>query len=238
MHVLVVVGHGEHILFFSKVAPVEVHVKIGKLIGYIGNTCFIAKILYGVSRTSNLPLLIVTHIHSREVAAHTQPASEAITRRYIVSLRQHLAVVGISGPFFSSTQVLNITLDIILCIAVYHPALHVDGMFSRTPGITQAQVDVVTFLRANADVSTLQIFVTKHLFNSGQAVSFFVRELCLQAGQNEVGSGSAISPRVHHTAGTYIITTGTILGYRPCHILTVVFAECREVPLFGRHQAV
>ena len=34
------------------------------------------------------------------------------------------------------------------------------------------------------------------------------------------------------------IPTGIIIGHRSCHILAVVFAECREVPLFGRHQAV
>lgn len=72
-------------------------------------------------------------------------------------------------------------------------------MFSKTPGITQVQVDVVTFLGTDADVSTLQVFVTKHLFDSGQAVSFFIRELRLQAGQDEVGSGSTISPRVYRT---------------------------------------
>lgn len=212
VHVLVVVSHGQYIPFLPEVAPIEVYVKISKLIGHIGNACLVTEIFHRVAGTADLHLLIVTHIHLREVAAHTQPASEAIACRYIVSLRQHLAIVGISGPFFSSAQVLDITLDIILRIAVYHTAFHVDGMFSKTPGITQVQVDVVTFLGTDADVSTLQVFVTKHLFDSGQAVSFFIRELRLQAGQDEVGSGSTISPRVYRTAGAYIITTGIILG--------------------------
>ena len=157
VHVLVVVSHGQYIPFLPEVAPIEVYVKISKLIGHIGNACLVTEIFHRVAGT-------------------------AIACRYIVSLRQHLAVVGISGPFFSSAQVLDITLDIILRIAVYHTAFHVDGMFSKTPGITQVQVDVVTFLGTDADVSTLQVFVTKHLFDSGQAVSFFIRELRLQAG--------------------------------------------------------
>lgn len=172
VHVLVVVSHGQHIPFLPEVAPIEVYVKISKLIGHIGNACLVTEIFHRVAGTADLHLLIVTHIHLREVAAHTQPASEAIACRYIVSLRQHLAVVGISGPFFSSAQVLDIALDIILRIAVYHTAFHVDRMFSKTPGITQVQVDVVTFLGTDADVSTLQVFVTKHLFDSGQTVSF------------------------------------------------------------------
>ena len=37
VHVLVVVSHGQHIPFLPEVAPIEVYVKISKLIGHIGN---------------------------------------------------------------------------------------------------------------------------------------------------------------------------------------------------------
>lgn len=51
VHVLVVVSHGQYIPFLPEVAPIEVYVKISKLIGHIGNACLVTEI------STELPVL-------------------------------------------------------------------------------------------------------------------------------------------------------------------------------------
>lgn len=49
--------------------------------------------------------------------ADTHPFAEAVTGGYVISLRQHLSVVYISGCRLAATQVGYVALDIILGIS-------------------------------------------------------------------------------------------------------------------------
>ena len=132
VQVLIIVGHSQCISFSSEVPPVECHVGIGKDIRQVGHTFFVGNVL----RTAGYGSLhIIAHVHLREITADTHPFAEAVTGGYVISLRQHLSVVYISGCRLAATQVGYVALDIILGIAINQPSLHIYGMSAESPVI-------------------------------------------------------------------------------------------------------
>ena len=58
-------------------------------------------------------LHIVAHVHLREVAAHTQPPAKAVAGGDVISFRQHLAVIDVSGCGLAAAQVGDVALDVV-----------------------------------------------------------------------------------------------------------------------------
>ena len=66
-------------------------------------------------------------------------------------------------------------------------------MFPECLVVAQVEVDIVAIFRSDTQFAHFQVFVTKHLFDGRQTISLFVRQLGLQACQDEVGSGRPVS---------------------------------------------
>ena len=104
--------------------------------------------------------------------------------------------------------------------------------------IAEVEVDVVAALGAQGDVAALQVFVAKHLFDGGQAVSAFVGQLGLQPGHDEVGARRAVAPRGSRAGGADEVAAVLVYRHGARHVLAVVLAEGGEVPPLAGHQPV
>ena len=222
VQVLVVVRYSQRIAFFPEVAPVEGHVGIGKDIRQVGHAFLISYIL----RTAGYGRLhIVAHVHLREVAAHTQPPAKAVAGGDVISLRQHLAVIDVSGCGLAAAQVGDVALDVVFGVTVDKAAFHVHGMFAESLVIAQVQVDVVAVLRPDADVAHFQVLIAEHLFDGGQAVGLFIGQLGLQSRQDEVSARRSIAYGMYAAGGAYIVVLIGIRSHRSGDKLVVMLAE-------------
>lgn len=77
--------------------------------------------------------------------------------------------------------VLNVTLYIVLRVAVDESSFDINGMFSECLGVAEVDVDVVAVFGSNGDISTFQIFIAEHFFDRRQAVCFFIGKFGLQS---------------------------------------------------------
>ena len=181
MQIQVIVGYGEYIAFFEESVPIEVYIAIGEYVWDVGHSRLVREILYAVAHTAYLVFFIVAHVHLCEIAAYTQPFTETVAGRYIETFCQNFAIVDVCGIFFPSAQVLNVTLYIVLRVAVDKSSFDINGMFSECFGIAEVDVDVVAVFGSNGDISTFQIFITEHFFDRRQAVCFFIGKFGLQS---------------------------------------------------------
>ena len=134
-----------------------------------------------------------THLHLGKVTAYAHPVCEVVADGQIKSLCLDFAGVDIGCRLLAATQICDVTLYVIFRIAVDHSTFHIQGMFSECLVVAQVEVYIVAIFRSDAQFAHFQVFVTEHLFDGRQAISFFVRQLGLQACQDEVGSGLPVS---------------------------------------------
>ena len=161
--------------------PIEVYIAIGEYVWDVGHSRLVREILYAVAHTAYLVFFIVAHVHLCEIAAYTQPFTETVAGRYIETFCQNFAIVDVCGIFFPSAQVLNVTLYIVLRVAVDKSSFDINGMFSECLGVAEDEVDLVALLVSKADITTYHIFITALFFDRRQAVCFFIGKFGLQS---------------------------------------------------------
>ena len=235
MQILVVIRYGQRIALFPKVIPEKTYIRIGKHIREVGHTFTIGKV-YGIA--GNRFLHIIAYIHFREISSYTEPFGEVITGGDIKSFRQHFAVVYVSSSVFTTTQVGNVALDVIFGVPVDQPAIHIYRMFTESSVITQAEIQIIAVFGFYADISHFKVFITEHLFDGRQAISFLIRQFCLKSCQDEVGTCRAITHGTDTAGRSFIIALIGGGSHRTCHELIVILAEYGEIPFIGRHQTI
>ena len=190
MQVLIVVSNSQHIAFFPKITPVERYVGIRKPVGKVRHPFSIGQV-FGTA--GNGGFHFVAYVHLGKVTAYAHPVCEVVADGQIKSLCLDFAVVDIGCRLLAATQICDVTLYVVFRIAVDHSTFHIQGMFSECLVVAQVEVYIVAIFRSDAQFAHFQVFVTEHLFDGRQAISFFVRQLGLQACQDEVGSGRPVS---------------------------------------------
>ena len=193
MQVLIVVGHGQHIAFFPEITPVERQVGIRKPVGKVRHPFSVGQVL---SAAGNGRLHSVADVHLSKVAACAYPVCEVVADGQAEAFCLDFTVVDIGCCLLAAAQIRDVALYVIFRIAVDHSAFHIQGMFPECLVVAQVEVQIVAILRPDAQFTHFQVFVAKHFFDGRQAISLFVRQLCLQVCQDEVGSGCPVSERV------------------------------------------
>lgn len=207
MRPLVVVSQRQQVSFSSQIVPIKVGVEVGKTVGYVGHTRTVSQVFDRIARAAYLIAFIVAHVHLREIAAQAEPASQAVAGGKVIAFGEDVAVIDVSGILFATAEVLHVALDVVVRVAVNQPAFQIERMATQRAGIAEAEVQVVAVLGSKANLPTLQVLVTEHFFDGGEAVGTLVGELGLQAGQDEVSARRTVAPGTDRAADAHIVAT-------------------------------
>ena len=83
--------------------------------------------------------------------------------------------------------------DVVFGVPVDQASFQIEVVLADLLFVTQVEVDIVTFFRAQAGLSGLKVLISEKFVGGGQPVCFLVREFCLQAVDDEIGSGRSVS---------------------------------------------
>ena len=112
-------------------------------------------------------------------------------------------------------------------------------MLAEVAAVAQVEVYIVAVLGPQVGFAGFQVLVAEQLVRGGKAVGFFVRQLDLQALDDEPCAGRSVAECVGGAAHLHVVAHPVAaLGDGTPVVLIVVFAECGDAPFSGRHQPV
>ena len=238
MQILIVVGQLEGVAPPSAVVPRERHEAISKEIGDVGHAVAIAEVGH---RRAYRRGLVVAHIHVGEVATHGEPSFVVVARREVDAPCAHRAIVYVARRRLTATHVDNVALYVVLRAAPYEATLEVEPMLlvlAISTRIAKANIHIITALGAYADVTHLEVLITEHLLDGGQAICLFVGELRLQLRDDEVCRCGAIAQGILTARGGHKLRGVAICRYRATHLERVVLGKERGVPALRQGEAI